>query len=154
MQQYIKSVFVLTLVYEVKKEALFMGKSHENLHGGMITSLAWFIFGAIVAEMLHHLPTFMPSVAWRPWQHLISHLRGLYRQDLGKVTSVSWTCREAGRPLNLLWLLKQQVSEESSAVERRRLLACGFASSSCRRAVLTPGWRSHPHKFFYYNVLP
>lgn len=38
MQQYIKSVFVFTLVYKVKKRALFMGKSHENLHGGLMQS--------------------------------------------------------------------------------------------------------------------
>lgn len=32
MRRDIKSVFVVTLVYEVEKEVLFMGKSPEDVH--------------------------------------------------------------------------------------------------------------------------
>lgn len=97
VEQGMKSVFVITPVYEVQIEVLFMVTFHKNAHRGLIDilitqSLKRFRFGAI--ETLHHLPTFKPSVT--RWQHLISHLKGLCRQVLCKPTSVSWTWREAG----------------------------------------------------------
>lgn len=98
MQQDIKSVFVVTLVHEVKKRSLVHGKipwmCTRRPDGILITALRWLSFGAAVTETLHHSPTCKPSVTH--WQHLISDLKGLCRRALGKPTSVSWTCAEAG----------------------------------------------------------